>query len=56
MSVKFSPIWETMFKNAGLPVPVAPVAAWPWPTTQSIEAAAIKKSRESLKKEKRGAL
>ena len=55
MAVKFSPIWEKMFKNAGLPVP-APVNAWPWPTRESMAAVAMKKIRENLKKEKRGAL
>lgn len=53
MSVKFSPIWERMFSNAGLPVPAPIAAPWPWPTSKSAQE---KKRRESLKMQKRGAL
>lgn len=56
MSVKFSPIWETMFKNAGLAVPAVPVNAWPWPTRESRGAEELKKYLERVKAEKRGAL
>ena len=33
--VKFSPVWERMFKNANLPIPL-PANQWNWPTAATV--------------------